>query len=139
MYKATASGQQFFAREAMHSTKGSRRGFDLLDQGVNPASVLTPEQKRASLVARWKAMQEELLKWPKGSSEREELGKQMCFVQNEIHSIRPKLRLGAEARDHFISVAKERLPKALYSAIMDEAATRAGQDKEKLRLMGFER
>jgi len=121
MYKATASGQQFFAREAMHSTKGSRRGFDLLDHGVNPASVLTVEQQRDNLRARLRAVEAEMLKYGKNTVQRAELGQQKQFIQNEIHAIRPKLRGSREVRDYFIDAARKRLPKALYMAIMDDA------------------
>lgn len=137
MYKATQSSQQFFAREAMHSTKGSRRGFDLLDQGENPVEVLNPEQRRASLVAHWKALQEQLLSFPKKHPKRIELGLQMQVVQAEISAIRPKLRLNPSVKDHFIEVARDLLSNAQYRAIMNEAASRAGSDQKKLRLMGF--
>lgn len=122
MYKATQSAQQFFAREAMHSTKGSRRGFDLLNHGENPADFLTPEQRRANLVARSQAVQVELLKWPKKSPERIELGHQLQFINNEIHSMRAKRQGSTEVRDYFIEVARRDLPRATYMRIMAEAS-----------------
>lgn len=121
MYKATASGQQFFAREAMHSTKGSRRGFDLLDHGANPASVLSIEEQRDSLRARLRAVESELQKYGKKTDERAELGKQKNLIQNEIHALRPKIKGSREIRDYFIDAARRRLPKAVYMAIMDDA------------------
>ena len=124
MYKKTASADQFFHREAMHSTKGSRRGYDLLGHGVNVLAVLSPAEQRDSLKAQMQTIELQLLSMGPKDPRRSDLGKRKLALQNQMHELRPKLKGGQEVRDHFISVARERLPKALYNAIMDEASAR---------------
>lgn len=124
MYKRTASSDQFFHREAMHSTKGSRRGYDLLDHGVNAIEELTDEEKRASLVAVWKNLHARICALPKNDPIRKELGMQQLDVQNRINAIRPKLKAPG-AKEHFIDVVRERVTKAQFDAWMNEAAARA--------------
>jgi hypothetical protein len=55
MIGATAKAEQFFTRSANESTKGSRKGFDLLGGGVNPTSILSLDEKlqnqRKALIA----------------------------------------------------------------------------------------
>ena len=128
MYKRTMSSQQFFAREAMHSTEGSRRGYSLLDHGENPVGVLTPEEQRDSLIAKIKALETQIIALPKGDPMRRALGQTKFQLQAKVHEIRPKLKGGRTTADHFISVARERLSFALYNAIMTEASRRAQED-----------
>jgi hypothetical protein len=122
MYKATTLNEQFLTRTSMHSTKGSRRGFDLLNHGDSVLSVLTPEEQRASLVAAAHCLERELLQLPKGDPMRVSLGRQKHVLENRINSIRAKRRGSTHTLDYFIQVARKRLPKALYNAIMDEAS-----------------
>jgi len=123
MYKATASGQQFLAREAMHSTKGSRRGFDLLDHGANPASVLSLEEQRASMVASVKALTQRL-SGITDKQARATIGQQLYELNTAINALRPKMKGSPNVASFFIEVAKERLSKAVYQSLMDEAADR---------------
>ena len=120
MYKSTASGQQFLAREAMHSTKGSRRGFDLLDHGANPAAVLTPEEQRASMVASVKALRARLDRITDKQA-RATIGQQLHELNTAINALRPKRKNSPDVANFFIAICKERMPKAQYKAFMDEA------------------
>lgn len=122
MYKATASSQQFFNREAMHSTKGSRKGFDLLDHGESPIDQLTPEQKRQNLVAQWKSLNDKIVLMRKNDPERIIIGRQMQSLQIQINKIRPKMQGTQLVGGYFIEVAKRKLSKAMYQIIMDEAS-----------------
>lgn len=136
MYKKTASADQFFSREAMHSTKGSRRGYDLLNQGESVLAVLTPEEQRASLVAQLHTIDLQLLSMGPKDLRRKELGRKKHALQNQITELRPKLHGPRETINHFISVARERLPKALYNAIMTEATERARKVREEMDTQG---
>jgi len=125
MYKATTESLHYFDRAANHSTKGSRRGYELLGAGANVATDLKPEERRASLVARWKQLHDTIQKLPKKHPDRIAIGKEMHDLQNEMRTIRHKLRGDRTVVGHFISVARERLPRAVYNAIMTEANDRA--------------
>jgi hypothetical protein len=125
MYQKTLKSQTFMQRVASHSTKGSRRGFGLLDHGESPLSVLKPEDQRENLVRRVQQIDLLLMSMSKKDLRRPALVKEKCSLQNQINEIRPKLKGSKETAGHFISVARERLPKALYQAIMDEASRRA--------------
>jgi hypothetical protein len=129
MYSKTVNGHTFLARAANHSTKGSRRGFELLDHGENAAAVLTPEEQRHSLVRRVQQIDLQLQSMGKKDLRRPALGKEKHALQNRINELRPKLKGGKEAGDHFVSVARERLPKALFHAIMNEASRRAAAER----------
>lgn len=125
MYGKTLNSQTFLERSANHSTKGSRRGFELLDHGENALAVLTPEEQRQNLVRRVQQIELLLQSMGKKDLRREVLGKEKQGLQNQIHELRPKLKGDKDVGGHFICVARERLPKALYNAIMDEASDRA--------------
>lgn len=127
MYGKTLNSQTFMDRSANHSTKGSRRGFELLGHGDNALDVLKPEELRENLVRRKQQIELLILPMRKSDVRRIELCKEKTSIDDHIHALRPKLKGHKEAAGHFISVAKERLPKALYQAIMDEACKRALQ------------
>lgn len=125
MYGKTVNSRTFQERAANHSTKGSRRGFELLDHGDNVLTVLKPEEFRENLVRRLQQIDALLAPMHKKDLRRQALGQEKFGLQNQINELRPKMKGGKHARHHFISVARERLPKALYNAIMDEACNRA--------------
>jgi hypothetical protein len=129
MYGKTLNSHTFLQRAANHSTKGSRRGFDLLEHGENAAAVLTPEEQRQNLVRRVQQIELQLQSMGKKDLRRATLGQEKHLIQLQINQLRPKLKGGKEAGDHFVSVARERLPKAVFNAIMNEASRRAEAER----------
>lgn len=134
MYKGTAQAEQFYERRGSESTKGSRKGFALLGGGDNPLDHLTPEEKRASLVAVWKGLQKELAT----AKEREDparikrLGVEIAQVGLMINELRPK-RGSQDPMSIpalFIDICREQMTKPQFTAIMDEANRRQRATKQ---------
>lgn len=121
MYGKTADQTAFRERTASHSTKGSRRGFDLLDQGENAAAVLTRDQQRSVLVQRvhWISAQMQGLK-PR-DPQRVALGQMMLRTQLEISELRPKIKGPQNIEGFFVDVCRERLSAFQFKTLMNEA------------------
>lgn len=66
MYQSTAKSEQFHGRTGNDSTKGSRKGYTLLGEGVCPTTELNDDEKmhnlKASLVVKLKSLEVELAK-----------------------------------------------------------------------------
>ena len=115
--------QQFMAREASFSTRGSRGGANLL--GWEEAEELKPEQERDCLVAKKKSVADELLKYPKKSEERKRLGMLAHDLDDKIRAIRPKSR--AKGIEHYIiDVLKEDMTEFQFNKIMRKAREKMG-------------
>lgn len=133
MYKATADAHQFMDRVAMHSTKGSRRGFGLLGHGCNAADVLTPEQVYESIVARLHSLEAEALKWPKNSQMRIGFGLEKKALQDELQLTKLKRKKDRDVNEFFICAAKERLSKAVIMSIFNDAHVLMEEARAKTR------
>jgi hypothetical protein len=123
---ATAKAEQFFTRSANESTKGSRKGFDLLGGGEDPLSVLTTEEQRDSLVARYKGLQKQL-EAAKAKGDKaliKSIGFDIANTSREINGCRPKTRSSPEVGQFFIDICREQMPKLQFHQIMDEASRR---------------
>lgn len=134
MYKATASGQQFFAREAMHSTKGSRRGFDLLEHGCNVLDVLTDEQRRENLVKRVQGIQKTIAETPKtlqNAAFRQGLILEQTELNAQIHEIRAKRKGKRDIGEYFITACKARFSKPILNLLWEEAKRLQQEDEAK--------
>jgi hypothetical protein len=84
---------------------------------------LTPEQERENLVAKKKALVNELIKCPKNSPERKELARQVTDVEAQIHAIRPKKKApGVE--NYIMDILREDLTKAQFNSLMTRAIKR---------------
>lgn len=136
MYKATASSAAFFPRVADHSTKGSRRGYDLLGHGENVLDVMSDEDRRVSLVVRVKAVMDELTRLPKKHPRRVALGQEQAELQAAIRAIRPASKAPG-APYHFVDVCRERLPKGQFEALMSEAVRRCGVPSRNAAALGL--
>lgn len=126
MIGATAKAEQFQSRSGSESTKGSRKGFSLLGGGENPVDHLTDEEKRASLVAVWKALQPELAdaKLKKDPARVKRISVEIAQVGLLIHAIRPKRRSALGLSELFIDICREQMTKPQFNLIMDEANRR---------------
>lgn len=124
MYSATAKSEQLLTRSGSESTKGSRRGFDLLDHGAPVTSVLTIERRRASLVLQLKAIETRMAAL-RGGKERDALIAQKMNLQAQISEIRSKLKGPKTTPDHFVEICRERMTKAEFKILMHEASIRA--------------
>lgn len=125
MYKRTANAATFIGRSGNHSTKGSRRGYDTLDQGQSVASAITPYEERESLKRQNAALEARRKLLPE-CEERAELGRQMQRNNLRISELRPKCKAPQGTGQHFIEVCRERMSKAQFDAWMSEAVRRAG-------------
>lgn len=126
MYKATAKAEQFQARIANESTKGSRKGF--AEGGENPLAVLDPEDRRNSLVAVLKGLdiEKQAAKKAGNAARVKNIGLRMFEVTEEIRAMR-KARRSENATEIpmlFMDICRESMTKPQFSAIMLEANRR---------------
>ena len=126
MIGATAKAEQFHARSGSESTKGSRKGFGLLGGGDDPVDHLTPEEKRASLVAKWQRLQLDIAeaKALRDPVRVKRIGVELAQLGLMINALRPKRRSADGIGELFIDICREQMTKPQFSAIMDEANRR---------------
>lgn len=134
MIKGQAKAEQFYTRSGSESTKGSRKGFGLLGGGEDVLAHLAPEEKRASLVQKFKALQIELVEVKKGRDKRrlQQIISEITTTQEAISAIRPK-RVSSDPQaiaNLFIDVCREMMTKPQFNAIMDEANRRQRAAKD---------
>lgn len=129
MYSATAKAAQFLTRSGSESTKGSRRGFDLLDHGDPVTSVLTMEQRRQNLVLQLKAIETRLGEVKPGR-ERTHLIAQKMDLEVQIREIRAKLKGPKTIPAHFIELCRERMNPLQFKMLMDAANDRARKSEK---------
>lgn len=91
---------------------------------------LPPEEQRGSLKRAWKATQERLVKLPKNSKERAELGQQVNDLQMRMNAIRPKRTGPPNTAELFLEVCKERMNKFIYKQYMEEAVSRSKRGEQ---------
>lgn len=96
---------------------------------------LSPKEQRENYVIIYKKLLE-VGKLALTKEQRKELGMYQQILQNKMHDIRPKINGKPTTRDHFIDVAKEILPKYLFTEIMDKASDRA-RDGREAKPVGF--
>lgn len=150
MIGATAKSEQFHTRSGSESTKGSRKGFGLLDEGVNAASVLSEHDalcnQRKAIAAQIDKLNREMgrlnglvrrearFKQPSfflALSERDKVKSELTTLHEQAQAIREKI--GHTRPDssiverHFTDAAKEFLTPAQFRLIMNEAHKRAQQ------------
>ena len=126
MIGATARAEQFYERSGSESTKPSRKGFSLLGGGENPCDHLTPEERRASLVQKWKKLQGDLAEAKRGKNKRQlrAICQEITETGLAINAIRPKRASSRDVTGHFVDVCREMMTKPQFNAIMDEANRR---------------
>lgn len=106
--KSTQSSEQFMNRTGNHSTKPSVKGFGLLGEGsIDPNSLLSPEQSRASLLAARLAMEAHIRAFN-------------MTLRNDSLSHAQKMQLGAERR-----TLKEKLKEIIKEQEIFVSAIRA--------------
>jgi hypothetical protein len=107
------------------SDNAQRRASKLTLADLQPAAplVLTPEEERASLVARTQQIEQEL-KTCTDKARRKELGQEKFLLCTRISGIRRKPKC-PDASQRFIDAARELLPRYQFNAVMAEAARRA--------------
>lgn len=132
MYGKTTNAHHYMARTGSHATKGSRRGFVDAESGVNPTSLLTPEQRRDSLKRQHAALgrlRDDLKSGrTRGTkAEWERLGQDMQEIQNELSALNKSID---PTRNHhtfdawFNTCAKSMLTPADYARVAEEARRR---------------
>lgn len=148
MIGATAKAEQFMDRSGSESTKGSRKGYSLLGGGENPANLMTPFQDRqnrlGSLRSKLRALHAEATKVKEAivanrfkknraffdAVERKaKLAVEITELQSELTNIKAEY-LAQPQKDnvhrHFVDICRERLTKAQFRSILEEAQLRAG-------------
>jgi hypothetical protein len=91
---------------------------------------LSLEEQRETLVHRVKSIEARILLLPRRDPERAELGKLKIEIQAMITALRPKWQARKHGSwiNHFVQVAKERMPKPQFEAFMNEAKRRTNPD-----------
>lgn len=117
---------QFMKREASFSTRGSRRGGNLLGWEVD--EKLNNEEKRDCLVQHVKQLQEQVKLYPKGSEERKALGQKLKEVNDQINQIRPA-RKTPGIEKYVIDVLRDRCSRVEFNRIFNEARIRMEADQ----------
>lgn len=121
----TAKHEQFITRTGNHSTKGSAKGFSLLNDGENPVDVLSSEEQRESLVKKYQKLLE-VRNASTDKDERKRLALEIQELMKEFTAIRKKRKSenAKDIRNIFMDVCRERLTKAMFKILMDEANNR---------------
>lgn len=84
---------------------------------------LSPEEVRASLVAKWKQLHSLITGGGISNAQRKKIGHEMVALQNQISAIRPKSKCpGVE--NFFIDVVRESVTPAQFGIWMREAVKR---------------
>lgn len=86
---------------------------------------LTLEQQRESLASHVAQLYVEIKNYPKNHPKRKEIGAMIFEMNNQINTLRPRLRGNKKTDSYFIEVAKEVLPNFQFKLILSEAAKRA--------------
>jgi hypothetical protein len=89
--------------------------------------TLTPEQRRRNLAGLCSQIESALQK-EKDPARRKWLGLQKLKVQQAINSLGLKTIYPVDFGKHFMDVAKEMLPPAMFRLIRDEATKRLGRE-----------
>lgn len=119
MIKGKAAAEQFYSRSGNHSTKGSRKGYDILGGGEDVVSHLTPEQKRNNVVTRLKWLR--LMSRTTGltlaeEQEKRQLDKEYKKLHREIAAKSP-----VSLEQLFLDVCKEIMTPQQFAATMELA------------------
>lgn len=124
MIKSKARSEQFFTRSGSYSTVGSRKGFGLLNHGDNPVSVLSEDEKRASLVHKLAALEKARLNTDSKKLDAELLVKvrELQSVLGSVPSIKSKMRGVANVSQIFVDICRERMTNPQFKAILKEAS-----------------
>jgi hypothetical protein len=149
--KATAKAEQFFARSASESTKGSRKGFSLLGGGVDPSSVLTPNQQRlsnkAALTARMAGIQKDLAEQKKiichnrfaknkeffvAIDRRASLTAELMEVLEQLSALKQSAKprtITHKIERCFVDICSETMPAGQFKTIMAAAIAKAESEE----------
>jgi hypothetical protein len=150
MSKAQAKAEQFFTRSASHSTKGSRKGFDLLDHGVNPAAVLNADElaqnHKSALVSRLTCLNAELAVLNAEVRKQAQFKKQPFFDALKrrdavkaahadilaqivaLNAARQRTTVAGRIERHFVDLCRETMTRAHFNILMDQARERAKRE-----------
>lgn len=145
--KSTQNSEQFMLRTGNHSTKPSAKGFGLLGGGEDPAALLTPSERRASLLAarlgierRLRVLTDKLkdVKIPhaerqKIAGDRRALKDEFSLIEKQQQEVAAELRGGPPKTLHLSAyiadIVKERMTVPQWNAILAEAKKRLAESE----------
>ena len=85
---------------------------------------ITEEQRRDSLVAKWKSITNQIMDLPKNDPQRKRLGKQQHEISLKINAIRAKMKGDKSLQHYIITIIRERMTKSQWNDLMEEAIKR---------------
>lgn len=151
MFKSTSKAEQFYARSGSESTKGSRKGYSLLDEGVNPTAVLSEVElamnEQIALKARLSKLNEENAAYTdtvmlhEGVKNQEFHGavrarhkvrqqiREITLRQQELNKIIKPAGKVHDMAQIFMDVCKETMPRAQFMLLVQKAYQRAEERK----------
>lgn len=151
MYKSTSQAEQFYNRTGSEATKGSRKGFTLLEEGESPLAVLSEQdlffnEQRAKRAALKKAqddaqqakidMHQNFGKGDPYFAARDKRAKAL----EDIKTITAELSVMKQARKnhkstdlnrHFVDWCRDNMPQGQFKAILAIAARKASEAASK--------
>ena len=129
MSKARTDAFHYLDRTAMHSTKGSRRGFLDNSGGENPARRLTPEQQRENAIKRVKNIEDALRTMPRERPEHRKLRAEKRRLELFAHGLRPKQTF-PNLQSYFMEAAQELLQESMFRLVLERAKERCKRARE---------
>jgi hypothetical protein len=134
MSKALTHETHYRERTGSHSTKGSKRGVNLLNWDADREEEMRAQQERDALRARAKQINEffctpEAKRLTK--AQRAVLAQEYNDLCSGINAIRPKMQSltrGRGVQYYLLDVLKERLPKLTFQSAYEEAVRRLNTD-----------
>jgi glycogen debranching enzyme len=148
MLKSTSRSEQFYSRTGSESTKGSRKGFGLLNEGDCPTTVLSDDERafneqralrvqmQAAQMALAEAKVEMKANFGKGDPYFKAQRKKECANQ-EIQVLTAKLSEYKQKRKnysnssiekHFMDWCRDNMPQGQFKAILAIAARKANEE-----------
>lgn len=149
MIKSQSRSEQFYTRSGSESTKGSRKGFTLLDEGDCPLSVMNQKQKdeaaRHALNTRIAELNKQLApiksalhgmrfkygrQWDDLMSARKTIKDEMHELLLQVQGINVRVRMNdpkpsaSGVPEAFVDVAREILTAAQFKILMKAAFDR---------------
>lgn len=138
MYKGTAESHQFQTRSGSDATKGSAKGYSILGGGEDPNSVLSLNEKRESLKARFQQIHEQIHACKAAGQSTRHLHDELLSLTAEIKAIRGRIRsIDASTIPHiFMSLCRQHMTKLEFKRYLDMAneCQRNGVSATDLRL-----
>lgn len=89
---------------------------------------LTTEQQRQNLISRYQRLQEEIIKFPKNSPRRKELGQELQELNQRIRVMKSRKKKG-NLKDYIINILKENMTKYEWKLTVDIAVKRQNEDE----------